>query len=434
MNAQAVGAPITRREGPAKVTGAARYAAEVPWDERAHGWIVTSTIARGRIRAIDTLAAADMPGVLTVLHHGNAPRLGEGAGFRDPDPNLLVLQDDRIPNTGWPVALVVAGTWEQARAAATAVVIDYEEHSYDVTFTPDHPHLYTPAEVNLHQHGEFSRGDIEGELARSAVLVDREYRTPEHHNTPMEPHAAIARWRDRRLDVVDSNQGAYSVASDLAKLFFLDPADVRVRSEHVGGGFGSKAATRPHVVLAAMAARVLDRPVRVVLTRPQMFGMTGYRPPTAQRIRLGAGPDGHLRGYDHLTATQTSTVFEYVEPAGVVGKVMYASDTLRIGHRVVALDVPTPRWMRAPGEAPGSFALESAMDELADACGLDPIELRRRNEPDVAPVSGLPFSSRRLLGCFDEGAARFGWAGRDPRPRLRRDGRWLVGTGTAAAT
>jgi xanthine dehydrogenase YagR molybdenum-binding subunit len=434
MTTKSIGSPHTRREGPAKATGAARYAGEIPWENRAHGWIVASTIPRGRVRTVDSRAASSMPGVLAVLHHANAPRLGEGAGFADPDPNLLVLQSDLVPHAGWPVALVVAETWEQARAAAGAVLIDYEEYGYDVGFTADHPGLYTPKEVNLHQPGEFERGDVDGELSGSAKVVDQMYATPEQHNAPMEPHAAIARWHDGRLDVIDSNQGAFSVAQDLAKLFFLTPDAVRVRSEHVGGGFGSKASTKPHVVLAAMAARIVDRPVRVVLTRPQMFTMTGYRPPTVQHIRLGADADGHLRAYDHLTATQTSTVFEYVEPAGVVGKVMYASDALRIRHRVVALDVPTPRWMRGPGEAPGSFALESAMDELAEDCGLDPIELRRRNEPDTAPASGLPFSSRNLLACFDEGAARFGWAGRDPLPRRRQDGRWLLGTGTAAAT
>lgn len=434
MSGKSVGVPRTRREGPAKVTGAALYAGEIPWENRAHGWIVTSTIVRGHIRSIDTRAAEAMPGVLAVLHHGNAPRLGEGAGLNDPDPNLLVLQSDRVPYLGQPVALVVADTWERARAAAGAVVIEYEEDSYDIAFHADHPHLYTPTQVNLHQPGEFERGDVDAALTGSAVTVDEKYATPEQHNAPMEPHAAIARWRDGHLDVVDTNQGAFSVAVDLATLFLLDPNAVHVRSEHVGGGFGSKAATGPHVVLAAMAARVVGRPVRVVLTRSQMFGLTGYRPPTVQRVRLGADADGHLRAYDHLTATQTSRVFEYVEPAGLVGKVMYASGSLRIGHRVVALDVPTPRWMRAPGEAPGSFAVESAMDELAHRCGLDPIELRRRNEPELAPVSGLPFSSRKLLECFEEGATRFGWASRDPRPRQRRDGRWLLGTGTAAAT
>jgi xanthine dehydrogenase YagR molybdenum-binding subunit len=208
---------------------------------------------------------------------------------------------------------------------------------------------------------------------------------------------------------------------------------VRVRSEHVGGGFGSKG-TRPHSVAAAMAATVLQRPVRVVLTRRQMFSLVGYRSPTAQRIRLGADADGRLRAFDHRAESLTSTVHEFVERCAEFGRAMYASDAHYSQSRVVPLDVPTPSWMRAPGEAPGSFALESALDELAERCGLDPIALRARNEPAVGPVSGLPFSGRNLLACFEEGARRFGWADRDPRPGIRREGRWLLGTGTAAST
>ncbi|BAC69249.1 putative oxidoreductase [Streptomyces avermitilis MA-4680 = NBRC 14893] len=223
------------------------------------------------------------------------------------------------------------------------------------------------------------------------------------------------------------------VAGELAQLFSLDPASVRVRSEHVGGGFGSKG-VRPHQVAAVMAATVLHRPVRVVLTRRQMFSLVGYRSPTAQRIRLGADPDGRLRAFDHQAQSLTSTVHEFVESSAVLGRVLYDADAHRTTHRLVRLDVPTPTWMRAPGEAPGSFALESALDELAEKCGLDPIALRARNEPGAGPVSGLPFSSRNVLACFEEGARRFGWADRDPRPGVRREGRWLLGTGTAAAT
>jgi xanthine dehydrogenase YagR molybdenum-binding subunit len=303
-----------------------------------------------------------------------------------------------------------------------ALQVEYEAQPWDVTFSAGHPGLYTPDEVNLHQPSETAHGDLETELARSTVVLDRTYTTPEEHHNAMEPHAAMARWADGRLDVVDSNQGSYAVAQDLAKLFALDLSQVRVRSEHVGGGFGSKATTRPPAVLASMASIVLRRPVRVVLTRRHMFSLVGYRPPTSQRIRLGADPDGRLRAYEHVTATQTATTFEYVEPAGVVGKVMYAADALRIGHRVVRLDVPIPKWMRGPGEAPGAFALESAMDELAEKTGVDPITLRIRNEPAVAPGSGRPFTSRNVIACYTEGAKRFGWARprRPPPPRRPR--------------
>jgi xanthine dehydrogenase YagR molybdenum-binding subunit len=424
----AVGTAHTRVEGRDKVTGAARFAGEIPFAELAHGWLVLSSVARGRIRSVESAPVLAMPGVLSVLHHGNAPRLETeyASLFGIPDPVLQLFQHDRVPYVGWPVALVVAETSEQAREAAEALVVEYDEEVHDVAFFAGHSGSYTP------EGSETEKGDVEAELAASAVVVDAEYTTPEEHHSPMEPHAAMARWDNGRLEVVDSNQGSRFVADELAKLFSLDADSVRVRSEHVGGGFGSKA-TRPHAVLAAMATTVLHRPVRVVLTRRQMFSLVGYRSPTAQRVRLGADADGRLRAVDHQSDSLTSTVHEFVERSADFEHAMYDATAHHTVNRVVRLDVPTPSWMRAPGEAPGSFALESALDELAAKCGIDPIALRVRNEPDAGPISGLPFSSRRLLDCFHEGSRRFGWADRDPRPGVRREGRWLLGTGTAAA-
>ncbi|MFA3840189.1 xanthine dehydrogenase family protein molybdopterin-binding subunit [Streptomyces aureus] len=426
-----VGASYTRVEGLEKVTGAARYAGEVPAAELAHGWLVLSTVARGRIRSIESDPVRAMPGVLAVLHHGNAPRVdGNYVGMLGrPDPIVEVFQHDRVPFVGWPVALVVAETTEQAREAAEALVVRYDEEPHDVAFSAGHAGIYTPDGDGMLAE----KGDLAAELAASVHVVDAEYTTPEEHHSSMEPHAAMARWDGGRLEVVDSNQGSMWVAQELAKLFSLDPASVRVRSEHIGGAFGSKG-VRVHQILAVMAATVLDRPVRVVMTRRQMFSLVGYRSPTAQRVRLGADADGRLRALDHQAHSLTSTVHEFVEASAGFGRPMYAADAHRSVNRVVRLDVPTPTFMRAPGEAPGSFALESALDELAERCGMDPIALRARNEPDVGPVSGLPFGSRNLLACFDEGARRFGWADRDPRPGVRREGRWLLGTGTAAAT
>ncbi|MFD7202228.1 xanthine dehydrogenase family protein molybdopterin-binding subunit [Streptomyces sp. NPDC059893] len=425
------GASYTRVEGLAKVTGAARYAGDVPAAELAHGWLVLSTVARGRIRSIESDPVRAMPGVLAVLHHGNAPRVdGNYVGMLGrPDPIVEVFQHDRVPFVGWPVALVVAETSEQAREAAEALVVRYDEEPHDVAFSAGHAGIYTPDGDGM----LVEKGDLAAELAASVHVVDAEYTTPEEHHSSMEPHAAMARWDGGRLEVFDSNQGSMWVAQELAKLFSLDPASVRVRSEHIGGAFGSKG-VRVHQILAVMAATVLDRPVRVVMTRRQMFSLVGYRSPTVQRVRLGADADGRLRALDHQAHSLTSTVHEFVEASAGFGRPMYAADAHRSVNRVVRLDVPTPTFMRAPGEAPGSFALESALDELAERCGMDPIALRTRNEPDVGPVSGLPFGSRNLLACFDEGARRFGWADRDPRPGVRREGRWLLGTGTAAAT
>ncbi|MFE7113799.1 xanthine dehydrogenase family protein molybdopterin-binding subunit, partial [Streptomyces sp. NPDC057654] len=430
----AVGTARTRVEGREKVTGAARYAGEIPFAELAHGWLVLSTVARGRVSAVEAEPVLAMPGVLAVLHHGNAPRVeSEYMTVLGPaDPILQVFQHDRVPHLGWPVALVVAETSEQAREAAETLTVRYEEEPHDVVFSAEHPGLYTP-DSSQGPPSDTEKGDFEAQLAASAAVVDERYTTPEEHHNPMEPHAATARWDSGRLEVVDSNQGSMFVAQELASLFSLDAESVRVRSEHVGGGFGSKS-VRPHQVVAAMAATVLHRPVRVVLTRRQMFSLVGYRTPTEQRVRLGADADGRLRALDHQSFSVTSTFREFVERSADVSRVMYDAEAHRTAHRLVRLDVPTPSWMRAPGEAPGSFALESAFDELAEKCGIDPIELRVRNEPAVGPVSGLPFATRRLPECFREGARRFGWADRDPRPGVRRDGRWLIGTGTAAAS
>ncbi|MFC8098670.1 xanthine dehydrogenase family protein molybdopterin-binding subunit [Streptomyces sp. NPDC057363] len=429
----AVGTAHTRVEGRDKVTGAARYAGEIPFADLAHGWLVLSTVARGRIRSIDTDPVLGMPGVLAVLHHGNAPRVDTdyvGMLGIPPDPTAAVFQDDRVPHAGWPVALVVAGTPEQAREAAETLVVSYDEEPHDIALFADRTDAYP---VDGHMPAETEKGDLAAGLAASAAVVDEEYTTPEEHHSMMEPHAATALWDGGRLEVVDSNQGTTWVQGELAKMFSLDESAVRVRSEHVGGGFGSKG-LRAHQVSAVMAATVLQRPVRVVMTRRQMFSLAGYRSPTTQRVRLGADPDGRLRALEHRSLNQTSTFYEFVEPGAGVARIMYDADAHRTANHVVRLDVPSPTFMRAPGEAPGSFAIEAALDELAERCGVDPIELRLRNEPETGPVSGLPFSSRNLAACFREGARRFGWAERDPRPGVRRDGRWLLGTGTAAAS
>ncbi|MFC8285923.1 xanthine dehydrogenase family protein molybdopterin-binding subunit [Streptomyces cyaneofuscatus] len=429
----AVGTARTRVEGRDKVTGAARYAGEIPFADLAHGWLVLSTATRARIVTIDTAPVLSMPGVLTVLHHANAPRLQTdyvGMLGTPPDPAAVVFQNDQVPFAGWPVALVVAETPEQAREAAEALVVTYDEEPHATVLIADDPTAYAAAG---HMPAETEKGDLEAQLAASAVVLDEEYTTPEEQHSMMEPHAATAMWDGGRLEVVDSNQGAGWVQSELAQLFSLDASSVRVRSEHIGGGFGSKG-LRAHQVSAVMAATSLQRPVRVVMTRRQTFSLAGYRSPTTQRVRLGADPDGRLRALEHRSLNQTSTVYEFVEPSAGVARVMYDADAHRTANHVVRLDVPSPTWMRAPGEAPGSFAIESALDELAERAGLDPVELRLRNEPEVGPVSGLPFSTHNLAACLREGARRFGWADRDPRPGIRRDGRWLLGTGTAAAS
>ena len=424
----AVGQARPRLEGADKVTGAARYAAEYPAEGLVYAWAVQSSVAKGTITRIDADPAMATPGALAVLSYRNAPRLRSSA-----DRELFLLQGPEVAYRGQIVALVVASTLESAREAARLVRLEYDTAAHTSVLTADHPSLYAPAKVNPTYPTDTAVGDFDAAYAAAEVRVDRTYRTPAYFNNPMEPHATTAQWHGDRLLVYDSNQGSSVVQQALAALFGLSPEAIRVISEHVGGGFGSKGPPRCAVVLAAMAARHVGRPVRLVLTRQQMFATVGYRTPTVQRIRLGAGMDGRLFAVCHDAISQTSTIKEFAEQIAVYTRLMYATPHRRTTHRLARLDVPTPAWMRAPGECPGSFALESAMDELAVACGIDPIELRVRNESTVDPEDGTPFTSRNLVACLQEGARRFGWADRDPAPARRRRGRWLYGSGVAGA-
>jgi xanthine dehydrogenase YagR molybdenum-binding subunit len=417
-----IGASMSRVEGVDKVTGQARYAYEYLAPGACYAWPVQSVIARGRVASVDDRESGD---VLSVVWHANAPRLGDTG-----DPTLTVLQDDSVSYRGQIVALVVAETLEGAREAAGRLHVEYEAEEHDTVLTADHATLYKPDDDDA----DAVVGDPDAAFATSPVQVDATYTTPAEHNNPMEPHATLAQWDGDALTLHDSNQGGQEVRQTLAKLFDLPQEQVHVINSHVGGGFGSKGTPRPNVVLAALAARVVDRPVKLCLTRQQMFSMVGYRSPTIQRMRLGADHDGRLRSISHDVIVQTAALNEFVEAAADISRVMYSARDRRTSHRAVRLDVPVTSWMRAPGECPGSFALESALDELAAATSLDPVELRIRNEPTADPHTGRPFSSRHLVECMRAGAERFGWAGRDSRPGLRRQGRWLVGTGMAAST
>lgn len=419
----------TRVDAADKVTGRARYAFEHQVNGAVYAWPVGATIACGQITAIDIADALASPGVLAVITPDNAPRLPGGG-----DSELALFQSRRVAYRGQLVAAVVASSLEAARAAAGVVRIEYAPAAHDVTLTPDHPGLYKPDHVNPNYPTDTATGDFGAAFESAAVQVDVTYRTPAQHNNPMEPHATIAFWDQDRLTLFESTQGPPRAAPAIAEVFGLEPERVRVIAEHVGGGFGAKGTPRPNAVLAAMAAAVVGAPVKVALTRQQMFAVVGHRTPSIQRVRLGAEPDGRLTAIGHDVVEQTSTMREFAEQTAVATRHMYAAPHRHTSHRLARLDVPTPSWMRAPGECPGMFALESAMDELAAACGIDPVELRIRNEPDVEPETGKLFSSRNLVACLREGAARFGWRDRDPAPGVRRDGRWLTGTGVAAST
>ncbi|WP_188193180.1 xanthine dehydrogenase family protein molybdopterin-binding subunit [Nonomuraea sp. SYSU D8015] len=421
---------MNRVEGRVKVTGLATYAAEYPVEGVAHAYPVQSLIAKGRVARVDASQALDMPGVLGVLSVEDPPQLAP-----DADGELALFQSRDVAYRGQLIAAAVADTYENARAAADAVRVEYEPADHDVGLRADHPGLYRPEVVNPNYPADTEHGDVEAGLAEAATTVDVTYTTPVLHNNPMEPHAAVALWdAEGRLLVYNSTQGASPDRDTIAGTLGLPPSRVRVVARHVGGGFGCKGSTRPHAVLAALASRAVGRPVKVVLTRQQMFDVTGYRTPTIQRLRLGADAEGRLTALEHVAYEQSSTLVEFAEQTATPARTMYAAPALRTAHRLVRLDVATPSWMRAPGECPGMYALESALDELACAAGIDPVELRVRNEPETEPESGLPFSSRNLVACLREGARRFGWDRRDPEPGVRREGEWLVGTGVAAST
>ncbi|GAA2008690.1 xanthine dehydrogenase YagR molybdenum-binding subunit [Nakamurella flavida] len=424
--------PAHRVEGRDKVTGRATYAAEYGAPDGAeltYGWPVQSTIASGRITAVDVDAVAGMPGVVGVLWHGNAPRLVPA------DSQMInQLQSTDIHFRGEVVALVLATSPEAAREAAAQLPVTTVARDAHSVLTQDDPGMYEPETVNPSFPGVSERGDAAAAFATSPLQVDAVYRTPGLHNNAMEPHATTAVFGDGKLTVHDSNQGGAGVQEALATALRLPPENVRVITTHIGGGFGSKGTARPVVVLAAMAAMQFERPVRVVFTRQHMFALVGYRTPTIQHLRLGAGADGRLTSISHESITQTARHEEFAEQVAVATRVMYGGENRSTRHHLTPLDVPIPSWMRAPGECPGMFALESAMDELAIAAGLDPVELRIRNEPARDPELDVAFSSRHLVDCLRRGAELFGWAERDPTPRARRDGRWWVGTGMAAAT
>lgn len=424
-----MGTAVTRLDGPAKVTGTAPYAFEFGVENPMYLHPIQATIAHGRITAMDTSAAAAIDGVAAVLTVFDAPKLADAS-----NGDLAVLQDPAVHYRGQLIGGVLADSAETARQAASLVRVEYDEQSVDAELAADHPKLYTPEQVNPDYPAVTSQGDAEAALREAAVVIDNTYTTPHEHNSPMEPHACIALWDNGELTLWDSTQGVHAARKEIASAFGLDPEQVRIIAKNVGGGFGSKGAPHSHNVLAVMAAqRLPGRHVKLALTRQQMFDMVGYRTPTIQHVRLGAMPDGSLTAISHEVVEQTATVKEYAEQTATPTRMMYAAPHRKTSHRLAPLDVPVPFWMRAPGECPGMFALEVAMDELAVACDIDPIELRIRNEPPVDPETGDPWSNRRLIECLQTGAERFGWADRDPKPGNRCEGEWLIGSGVASA-
>ena len=423
-----LGQPLDRVDGPLKVQGKATYAYEYrDVGPAAYGYLVIAGIGAGALADIDTGAAEAAPGVLLVLTHKNAPTQGEKSQTTNPQ-----LTGPEILHHGQPIALVVADSFETARAAAALVKPSYitADGRYHLGSSLDSgvepkPANGTPADTK--------KGDVEAAFAAASVTVDGSYTTPAQTHAMMEPHATIAVWQGDKLTLRTANQMLPRGVATVAGTLKVPKENIRLIARYVGGGFGAKLGVEADAILAALAARMLDRPVKVALTRQQVFHVTTHRTDTVQRVRLAADRDGTLVAVAHESWSDNTPGKTQFETAAQATRNIYASPNLMTAHRLVTLNLPVSASMRAPGEAVGLLALESAMDELAVALDMDPIALRIRNEPEVDPGSGTPFSTRTLVPCMQKGAALFGWDQRNSRPAQVRDGQWLVGLGMAAA-
>jgi xanthine dehydrogenase YagR molybdenum-binding subunit len=421
-----VGDPLSRIDGKLKVTGTAKFTAEFRIRNLAHAVMLQSTIPNGRITNMDTSRAERAPGVVAVITPSNALKLAA------PESRLSVLQDAQVHYNNQPIGVVVAETLHQAAYAASLVRVAYEEAPPKLDFVAGFPTSYAGEHSN--EPGDVGWGDVDEGLRQADVKVDELYTTPIQHHNPMEPHATIAEWNDDQLTVRDSSQNISGRKVELAKTFGISPDNVRVISLFVGGGFGCKGPGWSHVVLCALAARQTKRPVSLVLERPQMFGPVGARPMTHQQLTIGATREGKLTAIRHVVHANTSVIENYLENSAFSTRVMYACDNVSTIHRLVQLNMGTPTFMRAPGVATGTFALEMGMDELAYKLNMDPLELRLINYAEVDPHSKLPFTGKHLRECYRRAAERFGWSKRSHEVGSMRDGQERIGWGMATET
>jgi len=431
-----MGAPVPRIDARAKVTGAARYPADEPVPHLAYAVCVTSAIARGHVARLDTAAARAVPGVLDILSHENARHVKALKMFSQGgtgSTSIAPLSDTRIWHDGQIVALVVADSFEAAREAASLVEVGYAAETPSAGF--DAPGTTTEAAASVSKkHKDPQVGQAEQAYAAAPVKVDARYATPTQHHNPMELFSTTCAWSGDELTIHEPSQFVYALKNGVAEQLGIDPAKVRVLSRYVGGAFGSKASVTPRTALVAEAARRLGRPVRLVLTRQQACGICTYRAETRHRVRLAAERDGRLRAYLHEGHEITSRPDAYFVGGNASSARMYAFGSVATRALVVHADRNTPGFMRSPPEVPYIYALETAMDELAVALAMDPVELRRRNDTQRDPITGKPYSSRSLMRCYDEAARAFGWSRRSPRPGSMQDGDWWVGWGCATAT
>jgi xanthine dehydrogenase YagR molybdenum-binding subunit len=421
-----VGTARDRVDGRLKVMGAATYPIDVALPGMAHAVLVQSTVTSGRIRHIAVDAAERAPGVLAVITHVNTPPLAHGPALESGPQPLPPFQSDAVLHYGQHVAMVVAETREQANAAAALIDVTYERDTPVLSCEDPRAsrvsHPWTP---------DYVRGDVSSALAAADVRINQTYTTAANTNNPIGLFATVAVWGGDALTVHDTTQYPHAVRDTLATTFGIDPASVRVLVPFVGGAFGAGLRVWPHTTLAALAARVTKRPVKLVLTRAQMFTSVGHRPNTVQELSLGASRDGQLTAIEHVSRSPIGMADELVNLITHGTPTAYACPNVSTRVTQIRQSIPIPGWMRAPGEAEGSFALESAIDEISYALGIDPLELRVKNHAHVHPDSGLPWSSNALLDCYRQGAERFGWSARNPEPRSMRSGGQHVGYGVA---
>ena len=434
----AIGKPIRGIDGPIKVTGGASFAAEHPLPGLVYASLACSTAAKATILSIDTITAAQAPGVLLILTHENAPKLkkppefSQSGGADASGTTAEVLNTTHISWNGQPIAVVVAETQDQAEYTASLITATYETVAADLSFDAKRGVAEAP-KIIMGEDASVSHGDAEAALASAPFAVDETYTTPMHSQNAIEPHATTAQWVDEKLRVYDATQFLHGTASSLAKMLSMDKKDVEVLAPFVGGGFGGKVAMWPHVQLCAVASKCVSRPVRLVLTREQVFQTVGGRTPSEQRLALGADADGKLTSLIHTGVTAMSFDNTFPEQFTFPSRHLYSMPTYLIGQKALRLNMPANTFMRAPGDSIGTFALESAMDELAWKLQMDPIELRRRNEPERDPTKDTEFSSRHLLEAFELGASKFGWNQQRTPPRSQQEGEWLIGYGMASA-
>ena len=437
----AIGQPIDRVDGRKKVTGTARYSAEIAMPHMTYAVLIGSKIPCGRISAIDTREAERADGVLAVLTHRNMSKIAAQPplfpslfGHAAPGETFFPMQNDEIQYAGQPVAMVVADTLERAQYASELVRISYEEKPSTTTLDQGRNRAYEPQRIfGGLVPGRTARGDIAAGLAEAPVRIEATYRFAANHHNPIEPSATTAVWEGDQLILHDATQGITATQHTVAALLGIPVSNVRVQTHFVGGGFGCKAMIWPHATLAALAARHVGRPVKLSLTREQMFSSCGHREEQEQEIVLGANTDGRVTTLRHHKLSATSPFDDWAEPSLNVAAQAYAYPNHEGVYRLIRTNIMTPTFTRAPGEATGMYALECAMDELAYALDIDPLELRLRNHADVDPVTGNPWSSKGLKECYQRGAERFGWKQRNPAPRSQRDGHWLIGSGMATA-